>query len=81
GSATSDPLLHAEQFSRFLNAALHGSPTRTLHQLSTGFTPDADGPDSTWARGETLDVAPATVDALVRRRVAADPDAVAVVAD
>ncbi|MGW2051637.1 amino acid adenylation domain-containing protein, partial [Streptomyces sp. NPDC001858] len=81
GSATSDPLVHAEQFSRFLNAVLDGSPAQTLHQLSTGFTPDADGAHSAWARGETLDVAPATVDALVRRRVAAAPDAVAVVAD
>ncbi|WP_210587076.1 non-ribosomal peptide synthetase [Streptomyces sp. GESEQ-35] len=81
GSTTGNPLRHAEQFSRFLNTALHGSPTQTLHQLSTGFTPDGDGPDSTWARGETLDVAPATVDALVRHRVAADPDAVAVVTD
>ncbi|MGW1712035.1 amino acid adenylation domain-containing protein [Streptomyces sp. NPDC002156] len=81
GSATSDPLLHAEQFSRFLNAVLDGAPAQTLHELSTGFSPDADGPDLTWAPGETLDVAPTTVDALVRRRVAADPDAVAIVAD
>jgi amino acid adenylation domain-containing protein len=81
GSTTGNPLRHAEQFSHFLSTALHGSPTQTLHQLSTGFTPDADGPDSTWALGETLDVAPATVDALVRHRVAADPDAIAVVAD
>ncbi|WP_285690361.1 AMP-binding protein, partial [Actinoplanes sp. NBRC 103695] len=81
GSTTGDPLRHAEQFSRFLSAALHGSPIRTLHQLSTGFTPDADGPDPSWAQGETLDIAPVTVDALVRRRVAADPDAVALVAD
>ncbi len=81
GSATSDPLVHAEQFSGFLNAVLDGSPAQTLHELSTGFTPGTDGPDPSWARGETLDIAPATVDALVRRRVAADPDAVAVVAD
>ncbi|MFI6274486.1 amino acid adenylation domain-containing protein [Streptomyces sp. NPDC050988] len=87
GSATSDPLLHAEQFSGFLNAVLDGSPAQTLHELSTGFTPDADGPDPSWAQGETLYIAPVsvdvsvTVDALVRRRVAADPDAVAVVAD
>ncbi len=87
GSATSDPFLHAEHFSRFLNAVLDGSPARTLHDLSAGFTPDTDGPDPSWAQGETFDIAPATVgasvtvDALVRRRVAADPDAVAVVAD
>ncbi|WP_330275560.1 amino acid adenylation domain-containing protein [Lentzea sp. NBC_00516] len=77
GSATGDPFLHAEQFGRFLSAVLDGSPAQTLHDLSTGF----DGPDSTWARGEALDVASMTVDALVRHRVAADPDAVAVVAD
>ncbi|WP_330275554.1 amino acid adenylation domain-containing protein [Lentzea sp. NBC_00516] len=76
GSASSDPLVHAEQFSRFLNAVLGGSPAQTLHDLSTGFTSDPS-----WARGETLDVAPVTVDALVRQRVAADPDTVAVVAD
>ncbi|WNV85303.1 non-ribosomal peptide synthetase [Umezawaea sp. Da 62-37] len=76
GSATSDPLVHAEQFGRFLNAVLDGNPGRTLHDLSTGFTADPS-----WAQGETLDVAPVTVDALVRQRVAADPDAVAVVAD
>ncbi|MEV6172496.1 amino acid adenylation domain-containing protein [Streptomyces sp. NPDC051954] len=81
GSTTGNPLRHAEQFSHFLNTALHGSLSQTLHELSTGFTPDADGPDPSWAQGETLDIAPATVDALVRRRVAADPDAVAVVAD
>ncbi|GLZ04746.1 hypothetical protein Acsp03_22120 [Actinomadura sp. NBRC 104412] len=40
-----------------------------------------DGLGSRRARGEALDVAPVTVDALVRERVAADPDAVAVVAD
>ncbi|MGW6442865.1 amino acid adenylation domain-containing protein [Lentzea sp. NPDC055074] len=76
GSATGDPLLHAEQFGRFLGTVLDGSPAQTLHQLSIGFTPDGDG-----ARGEALDVAPSTVDALVRRRVEADPGAVAVVAD
>ncbi|MEV7142385.1 amino acid adenylation domain-containing protein [Streptomyces tauricus] len=83
GSATGNPLRHAEQFSRFLTSAFHGSPGRTLHELCTGFTPDADGPDASWARGETLDIAPAsvTVDGLVRRRVALDPDAVAVVTD
>ncbi|MFH8467049.1 amino acid adenylation domain-containing protein [Streptomyces sp. NPDC017991] len=85
GSATSNPLRHAEQFSRFLNAVLNGSAAQTLHELSTGFTPDTDGPDPSWAQGETLDIASATVDAsvtvdaLVRHRVAADPDAVAVV--
>ncbi len=81
GSATGDPFLHAGQFSRFLNAVLDGSAAQTLHELSAGFIPVADGPDSMWVRGEALDVAPETVDALVRRRVAADPDAVAVVAD
>nr|WP_239062464.1 non-ribosomal peptide synthetase [Streptomyces sp. SID13031] len=81
GSATSDPVLHAEQFGRFLNAALDGSPLQTLHELSAGFTLDTDGTDSTWTQGEALDVAPATVDELVRRRVAESPDLVAVVAD
>ncbi|NNN37006.1 AMP-binding protein, partial [Streptomyces sp. S3(2020)] len=83
GSTTGNPLWHAEQFSRFLSSALHGAPGQTLHELSTGFTPDADGPDPLWAQGETLDVAPAsvTVDALVRHRVAVDPDAVAVGTD
>ncbi|MET9224609.1 amino acid adenylation domain-containing protein [Lentzea sp. NPDC003310] len=76
GSVDGDPLRHAEQFGRFLGAALDGAPDRTLHDLSTGF----DGPDASWARGEALDVAPTTVDALVRQRVAADPDAIAVVA-
>ncbi|MGW6442859.1 amino acid adenylation domain-containing protein [Lentzea sp. NPDC055074] len=79
GSATGDPFLHAEQFGRFLAAALDGSPDQTLHHLSAGFAPD--GPDPLWGRGETLDIAPSTVDALVRRRVEADPGAVAIVAD
>ncbi|NEA32354.1 amino acid adenylation domain-containing protein [Streptomyces sp. SID13031] len=76
GSDTSDPLLHAQQFSDFLNAALDGSPAQTLHELSTGLTPDPS-----WPQGETLDVPGATVDALVRRQVTASPDMVAVVAD
>ncbi|WNV85309.1 non-ribosomal peptide synthetase [Umezawaea sp. Da 62-37] len=76
GSATSDPLVHAEQFGRFLNVVLEGNLGQTLHDLSTGFTADPS-----WAQGETLDVASVTVDALVRQRVAADPDAVAIVAD
>ncbi|WBQ08460.1 non-ribosomal peptide synthetase [Kribbella sp. CA-293567] len=80
GSATGDPLLHAEQFSRFLDAVLDGSGAQTLHTLSTGLTSAADGPDPAWARGTVLDVAPATVNELVRRRVAASPDVVAVVA-
>ncbi len=87
GSTTNDPLQHAEHFSRFLNTALNGPPTRTLHDLSTGLTPDTDNPDPSSAHSDTPDIAPATadtsvtVDTLVRRRVAADPDAVAVVAD
>nr|WP_269805578.1 non-ribosomal peptide synthetase [Streptomyces geranii] len=87
GSATGDPLLHAGQFGRFLNGVLDGSAARTLHELSAGFIPVADGPDLSWTQGDTLDIAPTTadasvtVDALVRRRVAADPDAVAIVAD
>nr|WP_238356094.1 non-ribosomal peptide synthetase [Kribbella italica] len=74
GSTTKDPHLHAEQFSRFLTAALD---EQTLHELSTGFTPGTDGPDPSWA----LEVAPVTVDALLRDRVQAGPDVVAVVAD
>ncbi|MEV8375653.1 amino acid adenylation domain-containing protein [Kribbella sp. NPDC056861] len=81
GSDTSDPLLHAQQFSDFLNAALDGSPTQTLHELSRGFTPTADGPDSSWVRGEALEVAPVTVDELVRDRVQAGPDLVALVTE
>ncbi|WP_285691829.1 AMP-binding protein, partial [Actinoplanes sp. NBRC 103695] len=81
GSAVGDPLWHAEQFSRFLNTVLDGSPGQTLHELSAGFTSGTGGPDPSWVQGETPDVTPATVDALVRRRVAADPDAVAVIAD
>ncbi|MFH8467055.1 amino acid adenylation domain-containing protein [Streptomyces sp. NPDC017991] len=87
GSTTGNPLRHAEQFSRFLNTVLNGSAAQTLHELSTGFTPDTDGPDPSWAQGEPLDIAPTTVDAsvtvdaLVRHRIAADPDAVAVVTD
>ncbi|WP_394618756.1 amino acid adenylation domain-containing protein [Lentzea sp. JNUCC 0626] len=76
GSATGDPVRHADRFSRFLDAALRGSPARTLYDLSTGIAPDAEG-----TRGETLAIEPSTVDALVRRRVEADPDAVAIVAD
>ncbi|MET9224616.1 amino acid adenylation domain-containing protein [Lentzea sp. NPDC003310] len=81
GAATSDPLVHVERFGRFLGAVLDGAPDRTLHDLSAGFTSEADVPDPSWARGESLDVAPTTVDALVRNRIAADPDAVAIVAD
>ncbi|BEL06143.1 hypothetical protein Q0Z83_043340 [Actinoplanes sichuanensis] len=77
GSATGDPVRHAEQFSRFLGAVLDGASGLTLHRLAS----DVDGPDPSWVRGESLDVAPVTVDELVRARVAADPDAVAVVAD
>ncbi|BEL06137.1 hypothetical protein Q0Z83_043280 [Actinoplanes sichuanensis] len=77
GTASGEPVRHAEQFSRFLNAVLDGASGLTLHQLAS----DADGPDPSWVRGEMLDVAPVTVDELVRARVAADPDAVAVVAD
>jgi amino acid adenylation domain-containing protein len=80
GSTVGDPLRHAEQFSRFLDTVLDGSPGQTLHELSAAFTSDTGGPDPSWVRGETLDVTPVTVDALVRRRVVADPDAVAVVA-
>ncbi|WBQ08466.1 non-ribosomal peptide synthetase [Kribbella sp. CA-293567] len=76
GSDTSDPLLHAQQFSDFLNVVLDGSPARTLHELSTGLTPAPS-----WPQGETLEVPRATVDELVRRRVAATPDRVAIVAE
>ncbi|WP_285702104.1 non-ribosomal peptide synthetase [Actinomadura sp. NBRC 104412] len=81
GSATGDPVLHAGQFGGFLDAVLGGSPAQTLYELSSGFASDGDGLVSAWACGEALDVAPVTVDALVRERVAADPDAVAVVAE
>ncbi|WP_405064546.1 amino acid adenylation domain-containing protein [Kribbella sp. NBC_01505] len=76
GSTTNDPNLHAQQFSHFLNTVLDGSPAQTLHELSTGFTPDPS-----WLQGETLDVPGATVDELVRRQVAASPDVAAVAAD
>ncbi|WP_165952389.1 non-ribosomal peptide synthetase [Kribbella albertanoniae] len=81
GSAAGDPTVHADRLGRFLTAVLDGSPTQTLHQASTGFTPVTDGPDPSWAQGEALDVSGATVDELVRRQVAATPDAVAIVAD
>ncbi|WP_308716787.1 non-ribosomal peptide synthetase [Phytohabitans maris] len=81
GSATGDVLSHAERFGRFLDGVIDGSATQTLYELSAAVTPDTDGPDSPWTRGEVLGVAPATVDVLVRRRVAAGPDTVAVIAD
>ncbi|NNN36173.1 AMP-binding protein, partial [Streptomyces sp. S3(2020)] len=81
GSTTGNPHWHAEQFSHFLSTALRGSPTQTLHQLSTGFTPGADGPDPAWAQGETPDVPRVTLDELVRRQVAASPGTIAVIAD
>ncbi|MEV8375659.1 amino acid adenylation domain-containing protein [Kribbella sp. NPDC056861] len=80
GSGTSAPHLHAQQFTRFLNAVLDGSPAQTLHELSAGFTPDTDGMDASWAQGEALDVPGATVDELVRRQVAASPELVAITA-
>ncbi|WP_165956656.1 non-ribosomal peptide synthetase [Kribbella antibiotica] len=71
GSDTSDPAVHADQFGRFLNAALDGAPT--LYEL---ITPGTSSP----TRGETVEVPRATVDELVRRQVAASPDSVAIVA-
>ncbi|WP_405061196.1 amino acid adenylation domain-containing protein [Kribbella sp. NBC_01505] len=62
GSTSKDPHLHAEQFSRFLTAALDG---QTLHELSAGFTPEASS-----LQGETLDVPSATIDQLLRRQTA-----------
>ena len=76
GSTTGDPLLHAEQFSRFLDAVLDGPPAQTLHELSTGLTPNPS-----WPQGETLDVPGATVDELVRRQAAASSDVIAIVAE
>ncbi|MBB5837191.1 non-ribosomal peptide synthetase [Kribbella italica] len=68
GSTTKDPHLHAEQFSRFLTAALDG---QSLYELRTGFTPEA-------RQGETLEVPSATVDELLRRQTA---DAIALVSE
>ncbi|MFG1923178.1 amino acid adenylation domain-containing protein [Cryptosporangium sp. NPDC048952] len=72
GSATGDAIEHAEQFGRFLEGVLEG---RTLAELSAA----PDGGHA--ARGEVLDVPPVTVDGLLRRQVAAGPDAVALVDD
>ncbi|MDQ7909541.1 amino acid adenylation domain-containing protein [Phytohabitans sp. ZYX-F-186] len=80
-TTTGHPLLHAERFGRFLDAVIAGPPTQTLYGLSTELTPDTDSPHSPQTRGETLDVAPATVDTLLRRRVTASPDVVAVIGD
>ncbi|QYN36930.1 amino acid adenylation domain-containing protein [Pseudonocardia sp. DSM 110487] len=79
-SGAGDSLVHAERFSRLLNAAISGPPTRTLYELLAGLTLDPDGPASRWSWGEVRDVAPATLDGLMRARVAADPDAVALIA-
>ncbi|MBB6571211.1 amino acid adenylation domain-containing protein [Kribbella sandramycini] len=70
GSATGEPAVHADQFGRFLDTVLDGS--KTLYEL---ITPDT----SSQPQGETVEVPRATVDELLRRQIAASPDAVAIV--
>ncbi|MEV6281560.1 amino acid adenylation domain-containing protein [Kribbella sp. NPDC051770] len=74
GSAERDPHQHAEQFGRFLDTVLDGPLDQTLYEL----VPSAEAPES---RGEPLDAPDATLDELLRRRTAASPDAIAIVAD